>query len=81
MSGLENTTRRLWNFSTGQGYKTGKEINQEKKAKKQSKLDKIYSDANTIPDDEVIKRNERRKAAQRAGSRASTVLTNQDQLG
>ncbi len=81
MSGLKNTTKRLWNFSTGKGYKTDGENRAENKAKKQAKLDKVYVDANTIPDDELIKRNERRKAAKRQGSRAATVLTNQDQLG
>ena len=81
MSGLKNTTKRLWNFSTGKGYKTNSEQRQEDAAKKQAKLDKVYSDANQIPDEEVIKRNERRKAAKRQGSRASTVLTNQDRLG
>lgn len=81
MSGLTNTVKRMQNLSVGKGYMTNKERHQENKAKKQKKLDKVYASANVIPDEEVIKRNARRKAAQRQGSRASTVLTNQDTLG
>ena len=81
MSGLENTAKRLYNIGRGKGYMTNSERKGEKRAKKQAKLDKVYASANVIPDDEVIKRNERRKAAKRQGSRASTVLTNNDQLG
>ncbi len=43
-------------------------------AAEQTRLDKIYSSAQ-FPDEEEIKRNERRKAAKRRGSRADTVLT------
>lgn len=82
MSGLSNTWKRLGNLAGGKGYKTNKERRTEADAKAQGKLDKVYSDAaGVIPDEEVIKRNERRKAAKRQGSRASTVLTNNDQLG
>ena len=75
MSGLKNTGKRLWNMSTGKGYMTNTEKRQEAEAKAQGKLDSIYSSVD-IPDEEVIQRNERRKAAKRQGSRASTVLTN-----
>jgi len=80
MSGLKNTGARLWNLSTFKGYKTKHEINLEKTAKKQNALDQIYAGAD-VPDAELLKRNERRKAAKRQGSRAGTVLTNSDKLG
>jgi len=82
MSGLKNTAKRAWNFSTLRGYQTNTEKRQEKAAKKQAGLDKIYSSV-AIPDAEEIKRNERRKAAKRQGSRANTVLTytERDRLG
>lgn len=80
MSGLKNTGKRLWNMGIGKGYKTNKEIRQEKEAKIQAGKDKLFASAE-IPDDEAIKRNERRKAAMRAGSRANTVLTEEDRLG
>lgn len=80
MSGLKNTGKRLWNLGTMKGYKTNTEIRLEKEAKIQAGKDKIFHSAE-VPDDEVIKRNERRKAAKRSGSRAKTVLTDQDTLG
>lgn len=80
MSGLKNTGKRLWNLGVGKGYKTNKEIRQEKEAKIQAGKDKMFASAE-IPDEEAIKRNERRKAAMRKGSRANTVLTEKDRLG
>ena len=80
MGGLNNTVKRLHNFGTGKGYKSNDEIRAEKKAKVQKKKDKMFNSA-MVPDEEAIKRNERRKAAGRQGSRATTVLTNEDQLG
>lgn len=80
MSGLKNTGKRLWNLGTGKGYKTNREIRMEKEAKVQAAKDKMFASA-MVPDDEAIKRNERRKAARRRGSRASTVLTENDRLG
>jgi hypothetical protein len=80
MSGLKNTAKRLWNLPLGKGYKTNTEIRQEKEAKIQEGKDRLFASAE-VPDDEAIKRNERRKAAKRSGSRASTVLTDQDKLG
>ncbi len=49
--------------------------------KRQMKLDKMYAGA-AMPDEEIIRRNERRKAAARRGSRQRNVLTDDmDQLG
>jgi len=80
MSGLKNTGKRLWNLGVGKGYKTNKEVQMEKEAKIQKGKDKLFHSA-VVPDDEAIKRNERRKAAKRSGSRASTVMTDEDRLG
>ena len=80
MSGLKNTVKRLANASMGRGYKTSRELRAERESKRQSKVDKMFAGAN-IPDAEEIKRNERRRQAKRAGSRANTVLTDQDTLG
>lgn len=81
MSGLKNTGKRLFNFSIGKGYKTGKERRMEREAKTQKALDKIYVGAE-MPDEELIRRNERRKAAARRGSRQRNVLTDDgDMLG
>lgn len=79
MSGLSNTFDRFTNFMTGKSYMTGKERRAKVSAKKQKKIDKLYASAE-MPDEELIRRNERRKAAKRRGSRISTVLTN-DTLG
>ena len=80
MSGLKNTVKRLANFSMGKGYKTSAERRQEREAKHQAALDKVYAGAE-MPDEESIRRNERRKAAARRGSRQRNVLTDEDQLG
>lgn len=80
MSGLKNTGKRLINASIGRGYKTNRERRQEKQAKHQAKLDAIYASAE-MPDEEIIRRNERRKAAARRGSRQRNVLTDEDTLG
>ena len=80
MSGLKNTVRRLGNASMGKGYMTSGEKKREKAMKRQNELDKVYTGAE-VPDDEELKRNERRKQAKRQGSRANTILTNNDQLG
>ena len=78
MSGLENTGKRLVNLSLGRGYKTNRERRQEAEAKRQAAVDSIYASAQ-MPDEEDVRRRERRKAARRRGSRVDTVLT--DQLG
>lgn len=81
MGGLENTGKRLANFSVGRGYKTNDERKAEKKAKEQAALDSIFAGAE-MPDEELIRRNERRKAAGRRGSRQRNVLTSdEDALG
>lgn len=80
MSGLKNTFRRLGNFSMGRGYMTSGERKRKKAQKRQAARDKIY-EAAVMPDEELIRRNERRKAARRQGSRASTILTNRETLG
>lgn len=80
MSGLSNTRKRMFNFARGKGYKTGEERFAERDAKAQAKKDRMFASA-TVPDEEEVRRNERRKAARRRGSRVSTVLTDQDTLG
>ncbi len=80
MSGLTNTRKRLVNIHLGRGFKTNAERRKEKADKKQAALDSVYANA-LIPDEEEVRRNERRKAAKRRGSRASTQLTDQDTLG
>ncbi len=81
MSGLKNTVKRVVNASLGKGYKTNREIRQEKAMKRQQALDKIYEGAE-MPDEQELRRKARRKAATKRGSRVSTVLTDQeDTLG
>jgi hypothetical protein len=80
MGNLSNTRKRLFNFSRGKGYKTGAERQAESEAKVQASKDKMFAGAE-MPDEEVIKRNARRKAAKRRGSRINTVLTERETLG
>lgn len=80
MAGLKNTVKRIVNVSIGKGYKTNRERRQEKAGKAQAVKDRMFAAAE-LPDEEAIRRNERRKAAKRRGSRVSTVLTDQDTLG
>jgi hypothetical protein len=80
MSGLKNTVKRMANASMGKGYQTQKEKRAKDAAKEQGRLDTIYAGAQ-MPDEEVIQRNERRKAAKRRGSRQRNVLTDEDSLG
>lgn len=77
---VDRTVRRFANAVTGKGWKTDKERRQSKAARRQKQLDKIYSGAE-MPDPEEIQRTERRKQAQRRGSRASTILTDRETLG
>lgn len=79
MSKLENTVKRLDSFARGKGYSTHDERKAKKAAARQKKLDKVYSGAE-MPDEELIARNERRKAAARRGSRQRNVLTDEDRL-
>ena len=80
MSGLKNTAKRAFNLSIGRGYKTNTERKMEKRLKRKGELDSIYGDA-LMPDEEMIRRNERRKASARRGSRQRNVLTDDDGLG
>jgi hypothetical protein len=80
MAGLKNTAKRLANLGKGRGYKTGAERQAEREGKEQAAKDKIFSGA-IMPDEGLIKRNERRKAAARRGSRINTVLTDRETLG
>lgn len=81
MSKIDKNMHRMWNWVGGSGFTTGKEQTQKKQFKKQKRLDKVYASA-VLPDDELIRRNERRKAAARRGSRQRNVLTDdQDMLG
>lgn len=74
MGGLvEKTT----NWTMGKGFMTNDERREQKKAEAQAKLDKVYAGAQ-MPDDELIRRNSRRKAAMRRGSRQKNVLTTDD---
>ena len=78
MSGLENTVKRIANASMGKGYKTNRERRTLRAGRKQDALDKMFSSAE-MPDEEQVRRSERRKAAKRRGSRIENVLT--DTLG
>jgi hypothetical protein len=80
MSGLKNTAERLASVSVGGGYATKKERKARKAAKVQAGKDTMFAGAE-LPDEELIKRNERRKAASRRGSRVKTVLTDRETLG
>jgi hypothetical protein len=70
---------RAGGWISGKGYMTSKERRAIAKDKSQAKLDKVYAGAD-MPDSELIRRNERRKAAGRRGSRMRNVLT-EDLLG
>ncbi len=78
MTGLKNTVERNFSFFRGKGYKTSTERRQERQAKRQTALDRTFANAQ-MPDEEEVRRKERRKSARRKGSRAETILT--DQLG
>jgi len=80
MGGLKNTAKRLANVSVGRGYMTNTERREKKKAKVKAGKDKMFQSA-ALPDEEEIRRVERRKSAARRGSRAKTVLTDLDTLG
>lgn len=79
MSGIGKLFRRSVNASLGKGFKTHAERQEARKARHQAGLDKMFASAK-MPDEEEIKRSERRKAARRRGSRVETVLTD-DTLG
>lgn len=77
---MASLVEKSTNWTMGKGFMTNDERREQKKAEEQARLDKIYSGAQ-MPDDESIRRNSRRKAASRRGSRQRNVLTDdQDQL-
>ncbi len=78
MTGLKNTHRRIHSFAHGRGYTTRDERRQKRVAAEQARKDKMFAGAE-LPDEEDIRRRERKKAARRKGSREETILT--DQLG
>jgi hypothetical protein len=80
MSGLSNTRKRMFNVGRGKGYKSGAERQAAAEASIQTAKDDMFASA-IVPDEEQIKRNSRRKAAKRRGSRVNTVLTDRDTLG
>jgi hypothetical protein len=68
------------NWTMGKGFVDNEAKKKIKEAEEQARLDKVYAGAQ-MPDDESIRRNSRRKAAGRRGSRQRNVLTDdQDQL-
>jgi hypothetical protein len=76
MSGIKNTIQKFANASMGKGFKTSEQVRRpEEEMKRKQRRDKMYANAE-MPDEELVKRNERRKMARRGGSRADTVLTN-----
>lgn len=81
MSGLKNTVKRMANASLGRGYSTKKERDAKAAADRQSALDTIYAGANVVPDADQLRRQQRKKAAKRKGSRVSTILTDDETLG
>jgi len=80
MSGLKNTAKRSFNFGIGRGYKTNEERRQGKRDKITKRKNKMFANA-SLPDEEEIRRVERRKSAKRQGSRAQTVMTDRESLG
>ena len=66
------------NAMGGEGWATNTELQRAEDAKRQKALDKMFAKPE-FPDEEKIRRDARRKAATRRGSRVSTVLT--DTLG
>ncbi len=78
MGAIIKQQKRATNLILGRGYKTNTERRHEKAAKRQQALDQVFASAQ-MPDEEEVRRTERRKAARRKGSRAETILT--DQLG
>lgn len=80
MGGLANTAKRSFNLGIGRGYKTNEERRQSKRDKITKRKNKMFADSQ-LPDEEEIRRVERRKSAKRQGSRAQTVMTDRESLG
>lgn len=79
MSGLKNTFKRVMSFSKGSGYETHGESDIRRGGPK-TRADKIYGGA-ALPDEDDLARMARRRQSMRRGSRASTILTDQETLG
>jgi hypothetical protein len=77
---IGSSFKRATNFGLGRGFATNEERREAAKAKIKKKKDKMFQNA-TMPDEEDIRRVERRKAAKRRGSRANTILTDRETLG
>ncbi len=80
MGGLKNTVKRVTNLGLGRGYATNEERREKKRGKITAAKNKMFASAQ-LPDEEEIRRVERRKAAKRQGSRAQTVMTDRESLG
>ena len=80
MSGLKNTAKRSWNLGVGRCYKTNEERREKARSKITKAKNKMFANA-SLPDEEEIRRVERRKSAKRQGSRAQTVMTDRESLG
>ena len=80
MGGLKNTMKRATNLGLGRGYATNEERRQKKLGKITKAKNKMFASA-ALPDEEEIRRVERRKSAKRRGSRAQTVMTDRQSLG
>lgn len=80
MGGLKNTMKRGFNFGLGRGYATNEERREKARGKITAAKNKMFASAE-LPDEEEIRRVERRKSAKRKGSRAQTVMTDRESLG
>jgi TnpA family transposase len=80
MSGLKSTFKRATNLGLGRGYMTNEERREKKRGKITAAKNKMFASAQ-LPDEEEIRRVERRKSAKRRGSRAKTVMTERESLG
>lgn len=77
---MAKLSRRMGNWMRGSGFETSGEQKRRTAAEAQGRLDQVYAGAD-MPDEELVRRNERRKAAKRRGSRQRNVLTDEDSLG
>jgi hypothetical protein len=84
MSGLQNLIQKSSNLTKGRGFKTHDQRKRSKAANQAvaatDAKDLMFQSAQ-LPDEESIRRMERRKAARRRSARAQTILTDRDTLG
>lgn len=73
---MGDTVKTMARLSTFQSPESGK----EKRARKKRRRDRVYQNAQ-VPDPEAIRMAERRRQAAARGSRANTVLTEDERLG